>query len=255
MFRAFNLVGHPWGNISRELGDVIFNKNKVMVRQSLESFLDGQIIDGTKLAKHWFPVIKADVFISHSHDDEEDAIKCAGWLKEQFNLDPFIDSCVWGYAEDLLKVIDNKYCRIPDSESYSYEKRNGSTSHVHMMLSGALNAMLDTTECTIFLNTRNSITSSESIAKTQSPWLSFELGTMRVIRRNRPIRPDRKIRNFSNESRDIIKASRAQFEYEVPLDELTTINGDVLENWRVAYEKDKSQWDHPLDCLYNLSPE
>jgi len=166
MYRAFNLVGHPWGPISRDLGDVIFNKNKLMVRESLESYLEGQIIDGTKLAEHWFPTIKADVFVSHSHNDEEDAVKCAGWLKSEFGLDPFIDSCVWGYADNLLKMIDDKYCRNPGGETYSYEKRNGSTSHVHMMLSGALNAMLDSTECVIFINTRNSITSSESIAKT-----------------------------------------------------------------------------------------
>lgn len=255
MYRAFNLTGHPWGKISREMGDVIFNKNKLMVRESLESFLDGQIIDGTKLAEHWFPTIKADVFISHSHNDEEDAIKCAGWLKSEFDLDPFIDSCVWGYADKLLKMIDDKYCQNPGGETYSYEKRNGSTSHVHMMLSGALSAMLDATECAIFLNTRNSITSSESIDKTQSPWLSFELGTMRVIRRKKPIRPDRKIRNFANESQEIIKASRARFEYEVPLDELTAINGVELEKWRVAYSDNKNQWAHPLDCLYEMSPE
>jgi hypothetical protein len=255
MYRAFNLVGHPWGEISRELGDVIFNKNKMMVRESLESFLDGQIVDGTKLAEHWFPTIKADVFISHSHNDEEDAIKCAGWLKSEFDLEPFIDSCVWGYADDLLKMIDNKYCRIPDSESYNYEKRNGSTSHVHMMLSGALSAMLDATECVVFLNTRNSIKSSESIAKTQSPWLSFELGTMRVIRRKKPIRPVQKIRNFANESREIIKASRFQAEYEVPLDELTEINATDLNNWRTTYQGNRSQWEYPLDCLYDMSPE
>ena len=28
---------------------------------------------------------------SHSHNDEEDAVKCAGWLKSEFGLDPFIE--------------------------------------------------------------------------------------------------------------------------------------------------------------------
>lgn len=43
----------------------------------------------------WFPQIKADVFISHSHSDEKLAIIFAGWLYNAFGLTAFIDSCVW----------------------------------------------------------------------------------------------------------------------------------------------------------------
>ena len=59
---------------------------------------------------NWFPQIKADIFISHSHKDEDLALALAGWLKVSFGLTAFIDSCVWGYANDLLKMIDYKYC-------------------------------------------------------------------------------------------------------------------------------------------------
>ena len=255
MYRAFNLTGHPWGEISRAKGDAIFNATRETVKQSLESFLNGQIIDGTKLTNHWFPTVKADVFISHSHKDEEDAIKCAGWLKSEFDLDPFIDSCVWGHAAELLRIIDTEYCKIPKSELFDYEKRNDSTSHVHMMLSTALSAMLDTTECVIFINTPNSITSSESIAKTQSPWLSFELGAMRVIRRKKPSRKADKIRNFANESLDIIKAAQFKAEYEVPLTELACITGTQLEDWRATYQANRARWKHPLDGLYEFAPQ
>jgi hypothetical protein len=255
MYRAFNLTGHPWEKISRDKGAAIFNEARATVKQSLETFLNGQIIDGTKLTEHWFPTITADVFISHSHKDEEDAIKCASWLKSEFNLDPFIDSSVWGYAEDLLKLIDDKYCRIPGSENFSYKKRNGSTSHVHMMLSTALSAMLDATECVIFINTPNSITSSESIAKTQSPWLSFELGTMRVIRRKKPARKVEKITNFRNESLDIIKAAEFKAEYEVPLSELTPLTGSQLNDWHKAHQSNSRAWKTALDLLYDIAPE
>lgn len=256
MYRAFNLVGHPWGKISRELGDVILNKNKLIARESLASFLDGQIIDGTRLTSHWFPTIAADVFISHSHNDEEDAVKCAGWLKEQFHLDSFIDSSVWGHADDLLKMIDDKYCRNTDRDTYSYEKRNGSTSHVHMMLSGALSAMLDSTECVIFLNTRNSITAIESIAKTPSPWLSYELGTMRVIRRTKPPRKQKMIRNFTNQALEVIKAAEFKAQYEVPLSELTPLSVDQLNTWKETCEARKATRKDALDILYDdIVPE
>lgn len=249
MYRAFNLTGHPWGGINRDRGDAIFNKARATVKHSLESFLDGHIVDGTKLTKNWFPTIPADVFISHSHKDEEDAIKCAGWLKGEFGLEPFIDSCVWGYADNLLKLIDNKYCLNPGGETYSYEKRNGSTSHVHMMLSTALSAMLDATECVIFINTPNSITSSESIAKTQSPWLSFELGTMRIIRRKKPTRHIIRLEHFSEGK--VVKASTDYTaEYKVPLSELATLTVAELEEWRNTYQTRFRGRRHALDILY-----
>jgi len=242
--------------MSRASGDAIFSETRATVKQSLESFLNGKIIDGTKLTGHWFPTIKADVFISHSHKDEEEAIKCAGWLKSEFHLHPFIDSCVWGYADNLLKLIDNKYCLNPGGDTYSYEKRNGSTSHVHMMLSTALSAMLDATECVIFINTRNSITSSESVDKTESPWLSFELATMRVIRRKTPDRQLGQIRNFANEELDIMKASQFKAEYEVPLSELTPLTGAQLVKWNENHQSTpRFNRKHALDLLYEIAPE
>ena len=97
--------------------------------------LDG-IIDGTKLQENWFPTKqKFDVFLSHSHNDEKLAILFAGFLKEKLDLDTFIDSCLWRYSNDLLKELDKKYCKYSDGVSYDYNKRNYSSSHVHMMLS------------------------------------------------------------------------------------------------------------------------
>ena len=254
MFRAFNLTQCGWSKVDRKAGDVILQQNRETVRKSLESFLNDHIIDGTKLTQHWFPTVKADVFISHSHKDEEDAIKYAGWLKSVFNLDPFVDSCVWGCADTLLKLIDDKYCRNPGGDTYSYEKRNGSTSHIHMMLSTALSAMLDATECVVFINTRNSITSTESIDKTQSPWLSFELGTMRVIRRKKPTRRIIQLETFSRDR--VVKASTDYTaEYEVPLDELTPLSGGLLEAWRLSHQSAHRADKHALDLLYEIAPE
>ena len=67
-------------------------------------------IDGTKMQENWFPKVDADIFISHSHKDENLAKGLAGWLYKEFGLEAFIDSCVWGYANDLLLEIDKKYC-------------------------------------------------------------------------------------------------------------------------------------------------
>lgn len=49
------------------------------------------------------------IYKAHKQRDEKNVIGFAGLLSD-VGLMPFIDSCVWGYADDLLKQIDNKYC-------------------------------------------------------------------------------------------------------------------------------------------------
>jgi len=99
--------------------------------RTIDNFINDEgIIDATALMKEWFPTVKVDVFISHSHQDEELAIQLATWLKNTFNLNSFIDSTVWGYAGELLKNIDEKYCYDTVSKVYNYNTRNFSTSVV-----------------------------------------------------------------------------------------------------------------------------
>ena len=188
MFRGFNLLDLSLDNFT--VSKVARGRRRAaadrgIVKSTIDAFVQGNgILNGSELQQNWFPTISADVFISHSHNDEELALALAGWLESTFELRPFVDASVWGYADELLKEIDQEYCRHPDSDTtYSYEKRNGSTSHVHMMLSTALGMMIDNTECLIFLNTNQSITSSEAVAKTQSPWLFAEIAMARVVRK------------------------------------------------------------------------
>ncbi|MGL5262686.1 MAG: hypothetical protein ACRC9P_09930, partial [Bacteroides sp.] len=110
----------------------------------------------------------------------------AGWLKNTFGLTVFIDSCVWGHSNDLLKEIDTNYCYQSESKVYNYQKRNYSTSHVHMMLSVALTQMIYNTECLFFLNTPNSITPKSIISQSESPWIYSEIATTRLIKLRKP---------------------------------------------------------------------
>ena len=254
MYRAFYLNNVDWSKVSRETGDAIYKRDSDVAKKSLESFLSNGILDGTKLSAHWFPKTKADVFISHSHEDEDSAIRCAAWLKDELGLNSFVDSCVWGHADDLLKEIDDKHCLNPGGETYSYPKRNRSTSHVHMMLGAALSAMLDTTECVIFLKTLSSITSSDVVSKTKSPWLSFELATMHSLRRTVPERLSSRViqENFSG---TIKKATALRVEYVVPLDRLTCLGADELNGLAKASEIESAKGHDALDILYARHPE
>ncbi len=98
-------------------------EQKEIINKQLSEFLstDG-VINGEKLESTWFPQIKADIFISHSHSDEKLAMTLAGWLYRQFGLESFIDSTIWGYADSLLKKIDNKYCLNEGDATYIMRK-------------------------------------------------------------------------------------------------------------------------------------
>ena len=273
MYRGYNLTISDWtkiasnrnraidklASIAREANegnaaDTLFDQHSNIVRNALEEFIDKRRqnkLDGSKLREHWFPQIEAQIFISHSHGDQANAKKLAGYLKTEFELNSFIDSCVWGHANDLLKLIDKDYCWSELQKTYDYDKRNGSTSHVHMMLTTALGEMLDSTECVMFLNTPNSVTSELAVSKTNSPWIYFELGMMRVLRERLPDRENYKksemIENFAS------KQASLGINYKVYLDALIDINVEKLNRW--SYEMNQARNTcfgsiHPLDYLY-----
>jgi hypothetical protein len=128
MYRGFNLDLNWQDKYDDEYfnqGKAIYTSNKNQVGETLKSFVanDG-ILDGSKMQSNWFPQVNAEVFISHSHKDEKRAIAFAGWLFETFNITAFIDSCIWRYADDLLKIIDNEYCRNDVSLRPSTSKSN-----------------------------------------------------------------------------------------------------------------------------------
>ena len=190
MFAGFDLDLSDINPRFKNQGYRLFLESKKKVEKELNEFLESDgSIDGTSMQNDWFPQIESDIFISHSHNDYEKAITLAGWLNETFKLDVFIDSCVWGSADVLLKKIDDSYCWMSDVGSYSYEKRNYSTSHVHMMLSAALTSMIDKSECLLFLNTPNTINTKDVIEqKTKSPWIYLEIQISQLVRKKIPER-------------------------------------------------------------------
>lgn len=228
-------------------GKAMIKSDKKIFEPKLKEFTNDCKLDGKKLMKNWFPEIEADIFLSHSHRDEDLAIALYAFLKENYNLKVFIDSCFWGYSNDLLKAIDDEYCKNKDSNTYSYERRNSSTSHIHMMLSTALQKMIDKTECLIFLNTENSITSvPEEIRNTTlSPWIYMELETSRTIR----LTTRRKINYIETKSIENLYTFSEQqnellIEYDVKIDHLVPLAPTKLFNLIPTYNL------YGLDLLY-----
>lgn len=255
MFVGFNAHITEQGCFSpyfKDFGQSLFDEQKDTVHSQLDSYvLDEGVLDASRIEEDWFPSIDTNVFISHSHKDRELAIGFAGWLHELFGISSFIDSCVWGYADDLLKIIDKNYCvnkRKPDGsiDTYDYNKRNQSTAHVHMILNTALQKMIDKTECLVFLNTPNSLLIDNVIdgAATASPWIYSELTFSRLCRK----------RKLSEYRSHLVHDSLHEFaqlnvKYDVSLSHLVDLNdSDLLQIWMKSRQKRPQE---ALDDLYS----
>lgn len=209
-------------------------------------------LNADQLVKQWFPELRADVFISHSHLDKELAFGLVGWLKEKLGVTAFVDSMVWGSADELLKQIDDKYCKNENEDAYSYSKRNLSTSHVHMMLAMAIAKMIDSCECLFLLSTPSSISAGNTItnaSQTSSPWLFTEVVLSSLIRRT-PLSSERQVR--LKEAAPSLEAAMdsANVSYSLPLAHLSKLNQAMLERWRTSAGNARGQ--SALDALYEL---
>lgn len=259
MFSAFNLnlKDAPWADRQYELAGVKLQMETAPAFfASLEKYvLDNGDLSGTMMETDWFPSINADIFISHSHKDEVSVIQFAGWLKEKFNLVAFIDSLAWGYSNDLLQKIDKKYCKTSDG-FYSYNKRNYSTSHVHMMLSIALLKMIDKCESVFFFNTPNSIVLSETIKDeefTLSPWIYAELEMQRLIQHKSLLQYRNAAEMLFDTLQHSLQAQERAFDirYKVSTKSLIDISDSEIAEWASAPKK-KTRTSNPLDNLYIL---
>lgn len=238
-------------------GNEIYKEYKNDSQKCLSEFIkQNGIIDGTALQNHWFNIKKADVFISHSHKDIELVKGFTGWLYEVFGLTAFIDSCAWGYCDDLLKMIDDQYCKNEKSNTYNYNLRNYSTSHVHMMLSSALSEMIDRTECIVFLNTPNSVsweTDLKSISQnknyvTLSPWIYHELSMSTMMRILLPQRSSFLLKNYESGYSHGSSPLRISYNINRQLLGFLTLEDIILEKWETNHNPDV----HGLDELYDI---
>lgn len=202
-----------------DLGNRFYNKEKSRYEEYNKSVTitkdkNGEL-SGKNIMEKWFPPVDADVFISHSHRDIEDIKTLLGFLIDS-GYKVFVDSCLWGYADDLLMKLDMSYSKIKMNNvlSFSYEVRNITTSHVHLMLMNSLMNVMSKSKALIFVNTENSLNfdSTEIEDATTSPWIYSEIELSRIL-----ITKHKVIKAFS-------ESINLKINYPVNLDHLELIN-------------------------------
>ena len=261
MYKGFNLTALPYPKEMNEelhqIGSEQFTSQKKIVRSALrELVLQDGSLDGQKLQSQWFPQVEADVFISHSHDDTDSALVLAGILRKHFNIKSFIDTTIWGYGSDLLRNLDNIYCTNGKAGSFDYGLRNLSTSHVYLMLAGALSKLIDNTECVFFLNTPSSVKPSQIMDSTLSPWLYFEVLTTQTIRKTLPndhLRRQQVLEKSFSDTGPIQINESFKMTHKIELGHLTTIEAD--DDFFRRWLKQSAGVKFKLDTLYQIFEE
>lgn len=262
MYRGYSIsktvLDYFFYEIGRKNADCIdpfYLKHKEKVEENMEKIflrMEEDVLDAEIIQKDWFPEINTDVFISHSHVDIDLAKNFSGWLYNQFGITSFIDSCVWGYADDLLHKIDDEYCRKEGTKNFDYKKRNYSTAHVHMMLMTALNKMIDKSECVFFLNTPNSNVGDAIKSMTLSPWIYGEIEISRLIEKKEPKRK-KLVRKYSQGGKiePLNESKKLQMKYPLDMGHFYSLSSEKLKEWGDADQ-------HPLnalDTLYMITPK
>lgn len=234
----------------REIGKNLMRDFRNNISGSIETYLkvNGHV-DANELSDNWFPKVDADIFISHSHADEDLALILAGWIFETFELKSFIDSTVWGNISDLQRQIDSPL--IMDNGNYNYHKRNQSTAYVHLLLSTALTKMMDNSEAIFFLSTNNSLKVYEENI-TESVWIYHEIFTSKFLRKQLPSRMNVLQKCFSGGVLESKIQDGYRFEFNLDLNDFKNIDSNILHSWTYQRSKADTPEIHSLDLLYKL---
>lgn len=268
MYAGFNLnVSQRYGltpyidfSQYQTLGKTHLAAQENTVRNKLNEFvLEGTSIpDGTAIQDDWFPEVNADVFISHSHKDIDLAEGLAGWLNKTFGLRCFIDSNVWGYADNLLEEINSQYSNKRKDQFggviYDHQSCIAASKHVDTMLTMALYKMIDRCESVFLLNTGNSIQRYGDMPHdtTISPWIYSEIVCSQLIRKQ-PLSYYRKDMVLKHDEQRF-EAMQESFTpaYTVTTKHLFPLNINILLSWAKDYQRIKCRY--PLDALYTQVP-
>ncbi|GAA9944888.1 hypothetical protein VN1204_14160 [Helicobacter pylori] len=130
---------------------------------------DGIILNHNEIKEAFFSPFKpqlknAQVFLSHSHADKNEALKVKGYLEEYLDAEcVFIDSLFWDYKDDVL----NRLAK--------YDDISGIEDAFTLILRESLEYMIKKCPYFVFLQSNNSVSNQGLSQITYSAWIYEEL--------------------------------------------------------------------------------
>ncbi|MGL2616969.1 toll/interleukin-1 receptor domain-containing protein [Helicobacter pylori] len=117
----------------------------------------------------------AQVFLSHSHADKNEALEVKNYLENQTKHKVFIDSLFWDYKDDVL------------NELAKYDDISRIEDAFTLILRESLEDMIKKCPYFVFLQSKNSISNQGLSRITYSAWIYEELKIAHSISESRPI--------------------------------------------------------------------
>ncbi len=142
---------------------------------------DDIILNHNQIKEAFFSPFKpqlksAQVFLSHSHADKNEALEVKNYLESETSCKVFIDSLFWDYKDDVLnKLAEYDYIsRIKDAFT--------------LILRESLQDMIEKCPYFVFLQSSNSVSFNQNLLKiTYSAWIYEELKITHSISESRLI--------------------------------------------------------------------
>ena len=159
------LKGYDYGK-----GKELLDSHEKIIKESFQKINNGTL-KAKDIEDDWFPKIDCHMFISHSHQDFDKVISLVGWLHCLFGIEAFVDAVAWKNVEDLKESLINMY-QSSDYEDKKKELDRIASINSYLILNSALEKMIDSTECFVFIDTENSLVDGRK--HTKSPWIYTE---------------------------------------------------------------------------------
>ncbi len=164
--RPFNNQAHQINEATKKIYELIKNAKHSN---------DGIVLNHNKIKEAFFSPFKpqlknAQVFLSHSHADKNEALKVKGYLEEDLDAEcVFIDSLFWDYKDDVLNKLA-EYAEYDDNDISVIEDA------FTLILRESLECMIKKCPYFVFLQSKNSVSLNQDLLGiTYSAWIYEEL--------------------------------------------------------------------------------
>lgn len=255
MFRPYQIESSEIGKLAGGISAVrseIYNRSYSAFRSNINEFLKDRLnsqrilkslASGSRLQELSFPSgtisESFDVFISHSHQDEEKKrliTKLASYLYGRYGIRCFVDSEYWSYCNDIIKDINSEIGKHKEYTLYNGRKLTTSntddllyvSSNVYAMLSMAIMRMIDNIPCVIFVDSEESISyiknkDGEIGEITRSPWIYEEINYINSLKEKCP-------EYYKGQIREGLECFSEGFKFNVDKGNFRILTSDVLSN-------------------------
>ncbi len=161
------LSTRPFNNQARQVNEAA-EKIDGLIKNAKHSN-DGIVLSHNEIKEAFFSPFKpqlknAQVFLSHSHGDKNEALKVKNYLESETNRRVFIDSLFWDYKDDVL------------NELAEYDGTSKIKDAFTLILRESLQDMIEKCPYFVFLQSNNSVSLNQDLSRiTYSAWIYEEL--------------------------------------------------------------------------------